>query len=792
MLELETSHAGAPLEQSFGLDTEELWLCHLRRAESTLPLGLLAGYELLMEIGRGAQGVVYKARQPGTQRLVALKRMTAGVWASTGAKSRFEREMRTAASLHHPGIVTVHQCAVDDGQPVLVMEFVDGVPIDRWRAAGANSLHETVQLIASVCDAVAHAHHRGVIHRDLKPTNILVDANNQPHVLDFGLARIMDEESGASAASRVGGFVGTPAFAAPEQLTGEAPVDTRGDVYALGAILFTLLTGRPLREPQASFAAAVDSARQQQPPRPSTFDDGVNRELDAIVAKALAIDPEERYPTADTLAADLRRWLQGDTVLAHPPNALYQARKFIRRHQAIVVALAVVLGGLGVGLVAVSWAWLHARAAEIATRQAQETAQQINDFLNQMLASADPAQTRAYNAPISALLDEAVARLDSGALANEPEALATIRTTIGEAYQSLGLYSLARSQFAAALQMRKATLGEMHLDVAHSMLRLSAMLGKEEEFDEAHRLADRAIEIRQALLGDDHIAVIEAWQAKAMLWPLMGEIDKAAAIFEEILPRAIQLTGGERTELVAQIKGNLGFAAAGGRTSLAEAVKLLQQTLDVQRELYKVNDDRTARTLINLGAALNQTGEHAKAETLIREALSMREQLFGRDHPAVASALFNLAAPSLKTHGPDEEESLLRQALEIQERRLVPGHYETARSRGALGINLYRRGRHAEAEPLIRQSIVEYADKPPGRAMRACTMKRHLARSMIMQKRFDEAEAILLEAATEASSRFTGTNEPLYVARDLVDLYEAWGKAQQATKWREASLAPPS
>jgi serine/threonine-protein kinase len=461
---------------------------------------------------------------------------------------------------------------------------------------------------------------------------------------------------------------------------------------------------------------------------------------------------------------------------------MYQARKFVRRHTGLVAALAAVMAAMLLGLAGVSLALVQTRAAQRETRRAEITAQQINDFMNQMLASADPAVIRAYDVPLSALLEEAVKRLDAGALTEQPEAEATVRTTIGAAYRSLGLYPQSRAQFQSALGIRAAHFGEANLLVADSMLNLSSALTKDEEFEDAARLAEQAGEIRRALLGHDDARMLEAIQARAMIWARVGEPDKARGMLCEILPRAIR-AAGENSELVAQIKGDLGFLSGCSNTT-EEGLRLLEETRAAQLALYGADDDRIARTLINMGAHVVRLKQYNKAEALFTEALDMRRRLFGNDHPAVASALFHLTSAVHYTRGLAEEERLLREALAIRERRLAPAHAETAGSRGYVGVNLYRQGRHDDAELLLRTAIAELGEVLPHRSLLANRFRRHLAHCLRVQARFDEAETVLLDALRIAQASLAKTDEPRAVARDLAGLYQAWGNGEQAHVWR--------
>ncbi len=310
-------------------------------------MGNLGPYTLLEEIGRGGQGEVYKAVQPGTGRTVALKRPAAGgLRIGSRAAERFSREVDAATRLSHPNVVTVFASEVIDGHAVLVMEYVDGTTIDRWAdacwadpASGDREKRSRVlRAFAAACDGVAHAHLRGVIHRDLKPSNIMIGPDDVPRVLDFGVAKVLEEwrerdPSGARATVWTAtGIAGTPAYAPPEQLReGGRSVDTRADVYALGVILYRLLSGDEAFGNRQGLADLLDAVRRGPQRRPLQARPSVGRDADWIVRRAMDPDAARRYQTVDALAEDVRRLLDGRAVLAHPPSAAYTAWRAVRR-----------------------------------------------------------------------------------------------------------------------------------------------------------------------------------------------------------------------------------------------------------------------------------------------------------------------------------------------------------------------------------------------------------------------------------------------------------------------------
>ncbi len=299
----------------------------------------LGRYRLLRLLGQGGMGAVYEAEQDDPRRIVALKVVRPGL-ASPSLLKRFRHESQILGRLHHSGIAQVYEAGLaNDGQPFFAMEFIQGLPLDEFARLHARTLEARGELLARVCDAVQHAHEQGVVHRDLKPTNILVEEAGQPKVLDFGVARVTDVDVLTEAAlTQTGQFVGTPNYMSPEQVSGDpATIDCRADVYALGVILFELAAHRlPFRLENRPFAETARLILEEDPPKLGSIDLELRGDVETIVSKALEKDRARRYASAAELAADLRRWLAHKPIQARPPSALYHMRKFARRHRGLV------------------------------------------------------------------------------------------------------------------------------------------------------------------------------------------------------------------------------------------------------------------------------------------------------------------------------------------------------------------------------------------------------------------------------------------------------------------------
>lgn len=317
----------------------------------------IGGYELLHEIGRGGMGVVFLARQPGLDRLVAVKMLLAGHYGGEAAARRLLHEAREAARLRHPAIVSVHEVGEHDGQPFYSMDFIEGEDLAARAQRRRFTPREAAMLVEKLAHAVAHAHGAGVLHRDLKPTNVLCDADDEPHIADFGLAAPLDGDGWLTAAGQI---LGSPSFMAPEQLEGRATVAS--DLYGLGAILYFLLAGRP------PFAAAklpdlLAAVARGDPTPVRQLDASVPRDLETIAGKCLARDPAARYGTASDLAADLAAWLAGRPIAARPAGGAERTWRWMRRNPALVASLGVIVASLAIGAAVAFSQWQRAEAA---------------------------------------------------------------------------------------------------------------------------------------------------------------------------------------------------------------------------------------------------------------------------------------------------------------------------------------------------------------------------------------------------------------------------------------------
>lgn len=308
----------------------------------------IEGYELMERLPAGGQAVVYKAFQKATKRIVAVKILLQELHASERAQYRFEREVDLAASLRHPNIVTIYDSGIAQGQYYYAMEYIEGKLLDKYVQAQELSTREVMELFNKICSAVAYAHQRGVMHRDLKPGNILVDAEGQPHILDFGLAKLTDSSEQATPeavmTSIPGKIIGTLAFMSPEQASGNpAAVDVRTDVYSIGVILYKVLTDNFPYDITGSTLGILRNIQETEPTRPSTILNNLNSEIEAIVLKALTKEPDYRYQSAAQLQQDIDYWIKGLPITARSHSSVYLLRKLLLRHRYVSTVAGLLL-----------------------------------------------------------------------------------------------------------------------------------------------------------------------------------------------------------------------------------------------------------------------------------------------------------------------------------------------------------------------------------------------------------------------------------------------------------------
>ncbi len=578
-----------------------------------------AGYEIVRELHRGGQGVVHEAIERRTGRRVAIKTLLAGAAASTRQRARLEREAELVASLRHPGIVALLAADVTPhGEPCLVMELVDGAPI-RPANYAARPIGAALALFERIVEAVAYAHGRGVIHRDLKPGNILVDGAGAPRLLDFGIARSVEPRRAAAALTLDGEFVGTLAYAAPEQLAGAGDVaDTRADVYALGVLLHEMLTGERPHAAGVSIAEHVRRVTESPVRSPRRLRRAIQRDLELVLLRMLARVPDERYQSAGDLLADLRRLRRGFPVEARPAGAAYVARRFARRHPlATSAALAAILTIAGFATVvtrlyfeadweaqrsrAVIAKWLEQLAAVDAETSASAVGSvpEVLELMQHDLEELDVLRP-AERARLQLLFADAWYgwRRDAEGLRHARDALASVERSrvadpelVAAAEQAIGRglwrterFAEALPHYERALTLRERALGPVHEDTVRTLHHLASTYRKLGRFDRAETLLERVVELREGLL-DDHLEAANTLNELGNCLLDQGRPAEAAAAYRRGLA-AIDVHASRRPSAEEPWqRGVLGYRLGACLAELGDAAGAAEELARAERVL---------------------------------------------------------------------------------------------------------------------------------------------------------------------------------------------------------------
>lgn len=614
----------------------------------------LGDYRILSLLGEGGMGLVYEAEQKNPQRRVALK-VIRSANAGRLARARFRNEAQALAQLKHPGIAQVIEAATDPrtNDAFFVMEFVDGPTLTAHAAQLALGVRERVALLAQVCDAVQHAHQKGVIHRDLKPANILVEtqpgAPPQPKVLDFGVAKLTEDPGGSSTlALDAGKIVGTLGYMSPEALEPSHGIDTRADVYALGVILYELLAGTlPIDVRGATITDAARRVREQSPAPFPAHRRELKGDLQAIVSTALAKDRERRYASAAELAADLRRFLRHEPITARPPGTLDALAKFVRRQPALAATVALSALALTGAAVFSSVQYLRAErrlvAEQTATRRADSATSRAEAvkqyFVTDLIAAASPERLGA-DAKVIDVLDAAYAAVPQR-FADQPELRAELTQEFSGVYDLLGRFQPAADAARAAMESRRALYGEDDARTIESGVLLCVTLNSAQKFDQSEPLI-RELLPRAERLPKDNPAALRLAAALGNLLQSTGREPEAVTVLTEAARKA-ESTLPESDAVRVSIRGNL--AATLMRTGkVDEAVGELRKLVDEQAAHFTPNDPAVLSTLNNLIVGLLKTKRYDEAVTRATDLVSRVESSHPAGHPAFVYSRSTLAA----------------------------------------------------------------------------------------------------------------------------------------------------
>jgi len=759
----------------------------LRSAVPNLPAEGIPGYRFVGELHRGGQGVVFEAVQISTGRIVAVKLMRSGPLASAAEKFRFEREVQILAQLRHPNIVTIHDSGHAAGCDYFVMDYIAGSPLDEYMAVRRPPLAERLSQFVKICDAVNLAHLQGVIHRDLKPGNIRVDDAGQPHVLDFGLAKLAVDPAlslGAEGMTQTGQFVGSLPWASPEQAEGRvADVDVRTDVYSLGVLLYQMLTGCFPYPLAPSITEAVRVIATREPDNPRAHNHEIDAELATIVLKCLRKERERRYQSAGELGRDIQHYLRGEPIEAKRDSFGYVLRKHIARRKLAATVVAAFFLTVCVGFVVSLHFWRQAliaadgqrsetvrasqneaRArvnAEVAAKEAAK-ARAVADFLTEVFESGAPVSGARPDYTVREAIDAAAARLDAGALADQPEVEAGVRRVVAASYQSLGAFPAAISNYRRAHELFERWYGSGSTEALEALVGLAAATRGGGDLEESERLFRDAAKRAPCALGEEHRVSVDAQVGIAMIHRDRDQHLEAIPLLEsaiEVLRRQPAAEG--RTLYTALNELSLCEAAAG---NLERAEALAREAVEETRRQRGDSHIDLAASINNLAGILAERDRPDEAETCYLNALDMLIATGGEKHANVATAYVNLGNFYTARHRLAEAEKYTRKGLELRRETLGDDHPLVAYSLNNLGHLQFEMGQIDEAAESLAEALERLGAHYGDDASQVAILRNNLA--AVQRMRGDFAGAIrTLEEVLEQRVRTLGPNDPeVYLA----------------------------
>jgi serine/threonine protein kinase/Tfp pilus assembly protein PilF len=723
-------------------------------------------YRILHTLGVGGMAEVYLAERADAEfeHKVAIKLVHGGSL-RRGIQSRFKVERQILAQLDHPNIAhLLDGGTLPDGTAYIVMEYVDGVPIDVYCDTHRLDIPARLRLFQVVCAAVHYAHQNLIVHRDLKPSNILVTSAGVPKLLDFGIAKLLDDSRALQhtlAVTHADLRILTPDHASPEQVLGQ-PITTSSDVYVLGVLLYKLLAGiGPFVIPTMRLTDIERAICERDPPLTShaVFADAgasevaalarstnlkrlrriLKGDLDNIVCKAMHKVPERRYGSSQQMASDIQRYLDGKPIIARRDTLSYRSSKFIQRHWlpvsfgvgtfALILAFAATMYVQSQRLAAERDRAAHLRErAELERARAEE----VSSFLVSLFKLSNPEENRGNQVTARELLDSGAKELKA-ALQDQPGTKAALLATVGAVYDSLGQYQEALPLLQESLTLQSAAHDRSHIGTLLEMARARAGAG---DLPGAETPLQDALREAQTDFGASSHEVANALGALGQLRYKQSRLAEAKDLYTRSLA-ILETTGAPATE-IASLLDNLGHVYT-VQHQWAQARQSYARALEIDRRILGEDTPQVATHLHNLAVVAQNLGDLRQAETLYRDAIAREERAYGAEHPETASARGNYGLLLQREGRLDEAEPQLRSALDVALQVYGANNYNTAYARVSLGMLLHDEGDLKDAESEYRQALAVY-DKtlPPDHLYRASVLM-YLARLMVDRGRADEA-----------------------------------------------------
>jgi choice-of-anchor C domain-containing protein len=811
---------------------------------------VLAGrYTLLEEIGEGGMGTVWMARQTEpVKRMVAVKLIKPGM-DSKVVLARFEAERQALALMDHPNIARVLDAGMaSNGRPFFVMDLVKGVPITQFCDARKLTLRERLELFVPVCHAIQHAHQKGIIHRDIKPNNVLValyDDRAVPKVIDFGVAKATGQSlTEQTLHTGFGTVVGTPQYMSPEQATfNNMDVDTRSDLYSLGVLLYELLAGSPPFNKrdleQAGMLEMLRVVREEEPPRPSTrlstadalpsiaanrgtepkkLTGILRNELDWIVMKALEKDRTRRYETANGFASDVLRYLSGEQVLAVPPSTSYRLRKFVLKNQGPVMATAAILLLIVVGVAANTWQTVRAIRAESKAQEAADLALERESGERKAKQDAQTAQNQALKRlsqiekthailasifadlnvyklkrgtePLEAVLAERLlkaAKELEGEAIGDPLVVAALQENLGESLMSLGYPREAIPLLIKSRDTRASQLGAEANETLLSMSNLALCYREDGKFDQALPLFQSILRIRKAKNDPESPETLESMRLLGWCYWYMRKYEEALPLFESVYNIRLRENGPDEFSTIDGMHSVALCHLEMGKNE--QAMPLLKEVLKVRKGKLGADHPDTLSTLNDLAMCYQKAEKFDQALALFQETLSLRQDRLGETHPHTLAIMDNLA-DCYRAMGNDEQYGvLLERTLKLRKIRPGEKHPATLANMHELGCWHRHSGKMDQAIPLFEETVRLRKEVCGAESLETIMSMTELAVCYKTIERLDLALPLLQQAAAGVEKLNFKPHYSNWAIYELIACGEQLRNFEQSALWKR-KLSP--
>jgi serine/threonine protein kinase len=785
----------------------------LAEERASLPAALLeevesiGPYTAMKLLGSGGMGAVVLAMQEKpVRRKVAIKLLRLGMLEGNSmALARFQFERQALAQMNHSNIAAVFEAGSTRlGNPYYVMEWIDGIEITRYCDVNQLSLTKRIQLFKQVCEAVEHAHQRGILHRDLKPANILVTTQSGravPKLIDFGVAKRIESQEEAVVSSDSEEMVGTPMYMSPEQIYGRSEdIDTRSDLYSLGVVLYELLCGhypyeaalssryqlfgkiiteRPippsLRCSTSSQAKKIAAARACSVKKLRAR---LHPDLDAVVQKLLEKERSNRYRNAGALLADLVRYEKIWPVSALWDRKGYVMARWLRRNRMLVSALSLVALIVLASSTALQKAFVEQRKALLAAEVSSRKASRTVEYLQNVLTSADPYRDGSQVRVID-LLEKASHSLESD-LSEEPEVEATIRHTLGRTYLELGAYAQAEQELVQARALYERLFGMQTTEAQVVENAIGRLLYKKGLYREAAARNRSAMNALRTLVGEEHAQTCWAQYNLGKALDALGESRDAIAQLGECAQIRMRVLGEEHPHTLIAI--NAWALALARNSQLAEAEGLLVKNLEGLTRVSGPEHPNTLNAMGNLATVLRDRQDYVRASLYSSTCLTLQRKILGEKHPETLASLDNLASIYHDQGRYDLAIAFHRQAFQQRSEVLGEHHPLSLRSQLHLGLSLVSAGQEREALAVM-EPIIATVKKDLSEAPYLIAPLRGYGAFLTSRGRFEEAEALLLECKIWIDRLPKHQHSDIYQA--LGELYRAWGKPEQARAYQD-------